>query len=67
MLLVGYILSAIGPFAFGVARDATGDFVVSLWLLVGTAALLFGLCALATPARLRGIGSDDPRGAPGPT
>ena len=35
MLLVGYILSAIAPLAFGVARDVTGDYGLSLWLLAG--------------------------------
>jgi CP family cyanate transporter-like MFS transporter len=58
MLLVGYILAAIGPFAFGGARHATGDFGVSLWLLVATAVLLFVLCAVVTPTRLHGIASD---------
>ncbi len=37
MLLGGYLLAALGPFALGAARDATGDFTVSLWLLVAVA------------------------------
>jgi CP family cyanate transporter-like MFS transporter len=57
MLLVGYILSAIAPFAFGVARDMTGDYGLGLWLLAGLGVLLVGLCAVLTPARLRRIGA----------
>ena len=57
MLLVGYLSAAAGPFVFGVSRDVTGDFEVSLWLLVAAAALLLALCALMTPDRLRRIGA----------
>ena len=57
MLLVGYILSAIAPFAFGVARDVTGDYGLGLWLLVGLGVLLVALCAVLTPERLRRIGA----------
>jgi CP family cyanate transporter-like MFS transporter len=56
MLLVGYILSAIAPFAFGVARDVTGDYRLGLWLLVGLGVLLVAMCAVLTPVRLRRIG-----------
>ncbi len=52
MLLVGYILSATAPLAFGIARDVTGDFGLSLALLVVLAVVLVGLCATLTPARL---------------
>ena len=57
MLLVGYILSAIAPFAFGVARDVTGDFGLGLWLLIGLGVVLVVLCVALTPARLRRIGA----------
>jgi CP family cyanate transporter-like MFS transporter len=57
MLLVGYILSAIAPLAFGIARDLTGDFGVSLGLLIAMAVALVGLCAVLTPDRLHRIGS----------
>jgi CP family cyanate transporter-like MFS transporter len=53
MLLGGYILSSLGPLALGVARDATGDFTASLWLLVGVALALTIGCLLLSPARLR--------------
>lgn len=57
MLFGGYILSAIGPFLLGVARDLTGDFSASLWLLVAVAAGLVVCVGFLSPARLRrGIG-----------
>ena len=57
MLLGGYILSSTGPVLLGAARDATGSFEVSLWILVLVAVILDGLCVLLSPARLRrGIG-----------
>jgi CP family cyanate transporter-like MFS transporter len=57
MLLVGYILSAVAPLAFGIARDVTGDFALGMGLLVGLAVVLVGLCTVLTPARLQRIGS----------
>jgi len=57
MLLVGYILSATAPLVFGIARDMTGDFALSLGLLVAMGVLLVGLCAALTPERLHGGGS----------
>ncbi len=57
MLLIGYVLSAIGPFVLGLARDVTGDFGTSLWLLVGLAVLMVVLAAVITPERLHRIGS----------
>jgi CP family cyanate transporter-like MFS transporter len=56
MLLIGYVLSAIGPFVLGIARDVTGDFGTSLWLLVGLAGLMVVLAAVITPERLHRIG-----------
>lgn len=57
MLLIGYVLSAIGPFVLGLARDVTGDFGTSLWLLVGLAVLMVVLAAIITPERLHRIGT----------
>jgi cyanate permease len=57
MLLGGYVLSSIGPVGLGVLRDATGAYSISLWLLVGLAAILVGSCLALSPARLRrGVG-----------
>lgn len=53
MLLGGYILSSLGPFALGAARDATGDFGASLWLLVLLGAVLVVCCLPLSPSRLR--------------
>jgi CP family cyanate transporter-like MFS transporter len=53
MLAGGYVLSSLGPLALGAARDATGDFGASVWLLVGVAAVLVVGCAFLSPARLR--------------
>jgi CP family cyanate transporter-like MFS transporter len=52
MLLVGYLLSAVAPLAFGIARDVTGDFGLSLGLLVGLGVMLVALSASLTPERL---------------
>ena len=41
---------------FGIARDVTGDYGFSLWLLAGLGVVLVGLCAVLTPARLHRIG-----------
>jgi CP family cyanate transporter-like MFS transporter len=49
MLGGGYILSSIGPVLLGVARDATGSFALSLWLLAGVAGLLMVASALLSP------------------
>jgi CP family cyanate transporter-like MFS transporter len=53
MLLGGYVIASTGPFVLGAARDATGNFAASLWLLVAVAAALIGCCLLLSPARLR--------------
>jgi CP family cyanate transporter-like MFS transporter len=53
MLLGGYGLSATGPFVLGVARDLTGSFTASLWILVVVAVALVACCTLLSPARLR--------------
>jgi len=52
MLLGGYIISSTGPTALGLARDLTGDFTASLWMLVVIGAILVGTCLLLSPARL---------------
>jgi CP family cyanate transporter-like MFS transporter len=53
MLFGGYILSSLGPFILGAARDLTGDFEASLWLLVGIGVVLIACCTLLSPDRLR--------------
>lgn len=53
MLLGGYVLSSLGPLVLGAARDLTGDFGASLWILVAVGVALVGGCLLLSPARLR--------------
>ncbi len=52
MLLGGYVISSMGPFLLGAARDFTGNFSASLWLLV-VAAVGMTLMATAVPSRER--------------
>lgn len=61
MLLGGYIVSSIGPVILGAARDLTGDFGASLWMLAAIAVVLVVSCLPLSPARLRrGIQRDAP-------
>jgi CP family cyanate transporter-like MFS transporter len=57
MLLVGYILSAVGPLAFGIARDVTGGFALGMALLIVFGIVLVVLCVALTPERLHRIGA----------
>jgi MFS transporter, CP family, cyanate transporter len=52
MLLGGYVLSSAGPVVLGAARDATGSFDASLWVLAGIGAVMVAVCAALTPARM---------------
>jgi cyanate permease len=40
MIGAGYTLAAVSPVVLGAARDASGSFHVSLFILVGVAAVL---------------------------
>lgn len=53
MLGVGYTIGAVAPLALGAARDATGSYTTTLWLVAGASAVLFGLCASLTRERMR--------------
>jgi len=53
MLLVGYMVASTAPFALGAARDATGSFAASLWLLLALALALLPLSWALSPERLR--------------
>jgi CP family cyanate transporter-like MFS transporter len=53
MLLGGYVLSSTGPIVLGAARDATGNFGASLWILVAVSAVLIACCLVLSPNRLR--------------
>jgi CP family cyanate transporter-like MFS transporter len=53
MLLGGYILSSTGPIVLGAARDATGNFGASLWILAAVSGALIACCLSLSPNRLR--------------
>ncbi len=53
MLLVGYLIASTAPFVLGAARDATGSFATSLWLLLALAVALLPLSWALSPERLR--------------
>lgn len=53
MLLGGYILSSFGPVVLGAARDVTGNFGASEWILVVVAIVLVIACVPLSPSRLR--------------
>jgi CP family cyanate transporter-like MFS transporter len=56
MLGVGYTIGAIAPLGLGAARDATGSYTTTLWLIVGAGAVLFALCAAMSRERIgRGV------------
>jgi CP family cyanate transporter-like MFS transporter len=56
MLLGGYVTSSIGPVGLGLIRDATGDFTVGLWIVLGLGIALLVACSMLTPTRLhRGV------------
>jgi CP family cyanate transporter-like MFS transporter len=57
MLLVGYLLSSIAPVLLGLIRDATGDFDLVLWVLVGLAITMVPLALALSPGRLRRAGA----------
>ncbi len=48
---VGYLISAIGPFTFGLLRDATGAWTVSVLLLLVVVLALTGLGVIASRPR----------------
>ena len=52
MMLGGYVIAAAGPLGLGLARDATGNFGTSMWLLVLVGVIVTVLSVLLSPARL---------------
>lgn len=53
MLLGGYVLSSLGPVVLGAARDLTGNFGASEWILVVVAIVEVVACMPLSPSRLR--------------
>lgn len=59
MLLGGYVISSTAPFVLGAARDLTGGFGASLWLLVVVAVAFTAACLRLSGGRLRrGVGRE---------
>ncbi|MEW5991329.1 MAG: MFS transporter [Chloroflexota bacterium] len=54
MLLVGYLISSIGPVLLGSIRDATGDFTIAGWLIAAMAAVLLAGTFTLTDRRIHG-------------
>jgi CP family cyanate transporter-like MFS transporter len=54
MLGAGYLVASVAPSLLGAARDLTGSFMVTMLLLVGTAAVMLLLSLFLTSERLRG-------------
>lgn len=54
MLGAGYLVASVAPSMLGATRDATGNFTVTMVLLVATAAAMVLVSLVLTPARLKG-------------
>lgn len=52
MLGAGYLIASIAPSLLGAARDLTGNYTVTMLLLVATAAVMLVLSSGLSPARL---------------
>lgn len=55
MLFGGYAIGALAPLALGAARDATGAFTATLWVLVVAGVAQVVLCASVSRERLRSV------------
>ena len=53
MLSVGYLVSAVAPALLGAARDATGNFMLTMLLMVVTAVVMLAVSLVVSPSRLR--------------
>ena len=53
MLGAGYLVASVAPSLLGATRDITGDFSLTMLLLVGTAAVMLVISLFLTPERLR--------------
>ena len=53
VLTIGYLIAAIGPIAVGFLRDLSGDYTISLWLLVIIAVATLILVPFLAPRQLQ--------------
>jgi len=56
MLAAGYLIASVAPSLLGAARDATGNFNLTMLVLVATAAVMLGVSLVLSPYRLRSPG-----------
>lgn len=54
MLMVGYLISSVGPVLLGSIRDATGDFTLAGWLIAATSVVLLAGTLVLTERRIHG-------------
>ncbi|MGE5273226.1 MAG: CynX/NimT family MFS transporter [Verrucomicrobiota bacterium] len=60
MLGVGYIIGALAPLLLGAARDVTGTYTTTLWLIAGSGTILLSLCMSMTTDRItRGVAASE--------
>jgi CP family cyanate transporter-like MFS transporter len=60
MLGVGYIIGALAPLLLGAARDVTGSYTTTLWLIVVSGSILLSLCVSMTKERIaRGVAASE--------
>jgi CP family cyanate transporter-like MFS transporter len=61
MLGFGYTIGAVAPLLLGAARDVTGTYTTTLWLITAAGASLFLLCVSMTQERIaRGVTAPEP-------
>jgi CP family cyanate transporter-like MFS transporter len=53
MLAAGYLIGALSPALLGATRDLTGNFTLTMLILVATAAIMLVLSLFLSPRRLR--------------
>lgn len=53
MLAAGYLIASIAPSLLGAARDLTGNFTLTMLLLVATAAIMLVVSLVVSPRHLR--------------
>lgn len=62
VLLFSYIVAAAGPLVMGYLRDVTGNFQLSLWLLVAASFIMLALTPFLQPYRKEAASEPAPQG-----
>jgi len=53
ILLISYVVAAMGPLLMGYLRDVTGGFGLAQWLMAGVSALMLGVTPFLKPHHLK--------------